>query len=61
MSKKKILGLKSKVAIAGSKATVTGITAKRLTLLKDKGGYIQITLAEADELLQTNKMEVEEI
>ena len=31
-------------------ATVTSITTKGLTLLKDKGGTVEMTLAEAEDL-----------
>ena len=50
----KILGLKSKVRIApdSDAATVTSITTKGLTLLKDKGGTVKMTFDEAEEFLR---------
>ena len=46
----KILGLKSKVRFANDAATITSITTKGLTLLKDKGGTVEMTLVEAEDL-----------
>ena len=64
----KILGLKSKVRIApdSDTATVTSITTKGLTLLKDKGDTIEMTFDEAEEFLRYHEkgwrgMEVLEI
>jgi hypothetical protein len=48
----KILGLKSKVRFANDAATITGITTKGLTLLKDKGGTVEMTFAEAEDFLR---------
>jgi hypothetical protein len=48
----KILGLKSKVRFANDAATVTSITTKGLTLLKDKGGTVEMTFTEAEEFLR---------
>jgi len=48
----KILGLKSKVRFANDAATITSITTKGLTLLKDKGGTVEMTFTEAEEFLR---------
>jgi len=46
----KILGLKSKVRFENHDATVVGITTKGVELLRDRGGTVKITLAEAGDL-----------
>jgi hypothetical protein len=57
----KILGLKSKIRLDNYTATITDITTKGLTLLKDRGDSIEITFAEAEKFLQNKQMEVLEI
>ncbi len=49
----KILGLKSKVRFENHDATVVDITTKGVELLRDSGGTVEITLAEAEDVLET--------
>jgi|TARA_Y100000310_G_scaffold41620_1_gene38906 hypothetical protein len=46
----KLLGLKSKVRFENNNATVVDITNRGILLLRDSGGTVEITLAEAEDL-----------
>ena len=46
----KVLGIKSKVRFENHDATVVDITTKGVELLRDSGGTVDITLAEAEGL-----------
>jgi hypothetical protein len=49
----KVLGFNSKVKFENHGATVVGITTKGVELLKDSGGTVKITLAQAENLKVT--------
>ena len=49
----KVLGFNSKVKFENHDATVVGITTKGVELLKNSGGTVRITLAQAENLKVT--------
>ncbi len=46
----KVLGIESKVKFENRDAIVVGITTKGVELLRDSGGTVEITLAQAENL-----------